>query len=299
MCTRNRLSYLIRFTESLYKQVILPEEFIIVDSSDERIDSLDEYKLSIVNKKPAKTNLFFYHTKAGLTYQRNFGVNKSSNQILFFFDDDIVLESNFIKYIMDTFNKNTQYFGGMGNMTNYNNPSTKSILKEMIKGFFGIQRAYGNGKFYLSGFPSSPIGSSKFIETEVLAGGLTAYRKEIFNEFKFDESVTGYSYMEDVDFSRRVSYKYKCFYNPKALCDHRHGEGGRGTRFDNRKMLMINFRYFYFKNFYARNKQSIFAHWFSIFGLFLLNWKLEDKQGLYAGLKYFHKLKTAFISRTG
>ena len=53
------------------------------------------------------------------------------------------------------------------------------------------------------------------------------------------------------------------------MCEHWHGEGGRGSLIENRKGFMCNYRYFYFKNIYSRNKFSIFAHWWSILGLYI------------------------------
>lgn len=299
VCSRNRLEFLIRFTESLYSQNLLPDEYIIVDSSDQPINRNNRYKTEIERKKPNGTILKYFHTTPGLTFQRNFGVSKAKGDIIFFFDDDIVLEKNYIKEIMNVFNKNPEYYAGMGNIVSFENPSFFTLFKENLRGFFGLNRSYGDGKFYLSGFPKHPYGKKEFMDTQVLGGGLTAYRKVVFEEFSFDENVTGYSFMEDVDFSRRVSYKYKCFYQPSARCEHLHANGGRGSIKENRKMLMVNFRYFYFKNFYGRNKYSILAHWFAILGLFLFNFSFERKMGLFLGLKeFYHRKKELFKDGT-
>jgi glycosyltransferase involved in cell wall biosynthesis len=39
LCTKNRVDAVIRFTESLYNQIVLPDEFIVVDSSDEPLNT--------------------------------------------------------------------------------------------------------------------------------------------------------------------------------------------------------------------------------------------------------------------
>lgn len=295
MCTRNRLPILVRFCESLYAQSLLPNEFVIVDSSDKPASGFQLYNNQVVGTKPSSVKIKYYHTAPGLTFQRNFGVKHSTGDVIFFFDDDIVLESEFISEIMRVFESDPSYYGGVGTMTNYDNPTFVRKVKESFRGFWGVQRSYGDGKFYLSGFPKFPYGTNQFLDTDILGGGLTAYRREVFDYFSFDENVTGYSYMEDVDFSRRVTYQFRCFYQPLSRCDHRHAESGRGNIRENRKMLMVNFRYFYYKNIYKRNKWSILNHWFSIVGLFVLNIGIERWLGLIDGLMEFREKKKVLL----
>ena len=59
------------------------------------------------------------------------------------------------------------------------------------------------------------------MEVEFLCGGQTAYRRQVCEEFGFDEDFfSGYSALEDVDFSYRVSRKYRNHYCPRARCFH-------------------------------------------------------------------------------
>jgi len=167
-------------------------------------------------------------------------------------------------------------------------------LNHILQRTFLLVSSYGNGKFQKSGLPRHPHGTNEFKEVEVLSGGLTGYRKEIFKEFEFDEKLIGYSYMEDIDFSRRVSYKYKLFYDPQAKLEHKHTAGGRGGIRDNRKMYMLNHRYLFFKNFYPRNRLLIIPHWWSILGLIaysLISWSKEPVKGYLDGLREFRKRK--------
>lgn len=279
MCTRNRMNELLRFNESLISQSRLPDEYIIVDSSDLPLDQIPTFQ-NKMKKIEELIQVHYIHSEKGLTKQRNIGVKSSTGDLLFFFDDDIILHTDFLKEIETTFHSSSEYWGGMGNITNeFQREKVLGFKKTLIEflsiGYkifhllFLLEGGSKSGRFTLSGFTNLPHGRKDFTETECLSGGLTAYRKEVFQEFKFDEMVTGYSYMEDVDFSRRVSFKYKLFYNPKAMCEHWHGEGGRGDLVENRKGYMCNYRYFYFKNIYSRNKSSILAHWWSVFGLFI------------------------------
>ena len=51
-------------------------------------------------------------------------------------------------------------------------------------------------------------------EVELCSGGNTSYLREVFEEFFFDEEFDGYAPMEDIDFSYRVSRKYKLIVDP-------------------------------------------------------------------------------------
>ena len=297
LCTKNRVNEVIRFTQSLYNQIELPDEFIIVDSSDEPLNSNKKF-IDFLEKRENKIDFYYIHSKPGLTKQRNIGIREATGDTIYFFDDDVILEQDFLQKMNKTFNDNPDYVGGMGTFIGMPKLSTIGLLINLFKRFFLLQHDYGNGKFQKSGFPRHSYGTNKFKEVEVLGGGLTGYRKEVFYDFAFDENLTGYSYMEDLDFSRRVSYKYKLFFNPEAKVEHRHAEGGRGNISDRRKMYMVNHRYFSFKNFYSRNKLFIVFHWWSILGLIIYSLVFESKEatkGYLEGLKEFKKRKEELL----
>jgi GT2 family glycosyltransferase len=201
-----------------------------------------------------------------------------------------------------TFKDNPDYMGGMGDLIRPTQTFKRKMYKifkhNIFNHFFLIQHDYGNGKFQKSGLPRHPYGTNKFKEVEVLGGCIMSYRKEIFKEFNFDENLIGYSFMEDVDFSRRVSYKYKLFYNPDTKLEHKHASDGCGNVRDNRKMYMVNHRYLFFKNFYSRNKLFILAHWWSLLGLIIHSLIFESKEatkGYFDGLKEFKKRKEELL----
>lgn len=303
VCTRNRFKELIRFSNSLCQQTDLPLEYIIVDSSDSPLLNNSELNIYLKSIK-SKLNVKYIHSLPGLTKQRNIGVKKAKGDLLYFFDDDIVLTPNFLKEMNKVFVEHKEYAGGMGLITNRLNMNIKRILEIAVKRLFLLQNDYGDGKFYASGNPNHSTAKEKFLEVEVLSGGLTGYRKNIFKEFLFDETLKNYCYMEDVDFSRRVSYKYALFQNPLAKCKHLHGEGGRGNLFENRQMFIYNNRYLFDKNFKSHGEGNSLAHWWSIIGLFVFALIFSTKnvftiwKGYFAGLiKYKNNKKMKKLKR--
>ena len=266
----NRTEEVIRFCESLNNQIEPPNELIIIDSNEAVITSNEKFT-NFLRQIEKKMDICYIHIKASLTKARNIGVKKSKGDILYFFDDDVILEPDFLQIVNKTFENNLYYMGGMGTIIGVPKLTTTRYIRNLFRRFFLLQHDYGNGKFQKSGFPRHPYGTKGFREVEVLGGCFMSYRKEIFKEFNFDENLTGNITMEDVDFSRRVSYKYKLFYNPDAKLDHRHAVSGRGNIRENSKRYLVCHHYLFYKNFYLQNKLFIIPHWWSILGLIIFS----------------------------
>jgi GT2 family glycosyltransferase len=276
MCTRNRSAILLRFSISLSNQLRQVDEYIIIDSSDISIDNTDDF----VKIKLLFPNLIYKHTSPGLTYQRNQGVTMVTGDVVFFFDDDIVLEKEYIKNIISIFERNSQYAGGMGQIP-VNPTSYKGKIKNEINKFFMLPNKKSDGKFYASGFAKMPHGGQKFLEVEVLSGGIAAYKTDILRKYKFDEYFSGYGFMEDAEYSRRISKKHKLFYNPQAICYHQHASGGRGDSYQLGMMVMKNYIYINKKHF-----SSKIAFCWSVIGMFLTTLFFERNMKKIKG--YFH-----------
>jgi GT2 family glycosyltransferase len=280
--TKNRFDDITKSIGSILIQTLLPDEIVIVDASDTQ-------KLNGAIKRQVgdKLKTIYIHSKAGLTYQRNVGVKASSGDVVIFLDDDVILDRNFIKEIMHIFNNDLEkkVGGVMGDIINQNQSLTRSIKKTfstiLTTTFFLCK--HGNGKFRLSGFPTYPHGVNKILNIESLSGGLTAYRREVLNEFEFDENLHGYCYMEDDDFSYRVSRKYKNVYTPYAKVIHNSPPIASDKKYARMKQLIEN-HYYLFKKNIPKSFQYKFAFCMSIIGLFVMEMIdtmiRRDKNGL-------------------
>jgi GT2 family glycosyltransferase len=243
----------------LHQQFRQVDEYIIIDGSDIPIDNSDEFQ----KIKELFPDLIYKHTSPGLTYQRNQGVDLVTGDLVFFFDDDIVLEKNYIQNILLIFETNEHYAGGMGQIP-IQPLSFKGKIQTNFNKFFMLPNKNSDGKFYTSGFAKMPHGGQKFLEVEVLSGGIAAYKTDILRKNKFDEYFAGYGFMEDAEYSRRVSKNHKLFYNPLAICNHLHASNGRGDSFELGKMIMTNFKYVNKKHFNSKT-----SFYWSVIGLFI------------------------------
>ena len=260
VCTYCRANSLKRLLESVKYQTQYPDEIIIVDGSE---DNETEFMLSHFHYK----NLTYLKVKKedrGLTKQRNIGISISNldSEILCFLDDDIVLKSDYFERLLDTFNKYPEAIGVGGSIINedvWEKISTdinkkfgtyyykgwgrglgsRNILRKRL-GLLsnrppGIMPKFSNG-FSIGFYP--PNGETH--QVEYFMGGVSAYRKELFEQIKFSEYYIGYGLYEDMDFCLRASKLGQLYINTSAQVYHLHEESGRPNTFKYGKMVVEN-----------------------------------------------------------
>ena len=263
--TKNRFHDIIKCIESILVQTSLPDEIVIVDASDTR-----DLKSEIEHQFFEKIKITYIHSKPGTNLQRNIGIGRSCGDIVFFLDDDVILDKEFVKEIVNVFeNDKEKTIGGVcGDPINIKN---QKAISKILDDIFFLSES-GNAKFRLSGFPTYLYGTNKIANVEFLPSGMTAFRREVLNDFTWDENLagpSGYCYMDDIDFSFRVSRKYKNVYTPHAKAIHKSSPVARDKIYDTKKLLIKNHYYLFKKNFPQTIKHK-FAFYMSIMGLFLV-----------------------------
>jgi len=82
---------------------------VIVDASD-----TEELNEAIKRQFSGSVKIIYIHSKPGLTHQRNVGVEASYGDIIFFLDDDVILDKDFVKEIINVFeNDKEKEIGGV------------------------------------------------------------------------------------------------------------------------------------------------------------------------------------------
>lgn len=289
ICTRNRSDDLQRMLLSLQAQTVQPTELLIIDSSSLPLNNQKQFAQYFNEKQWPQTHLYYEYTKPGLTLQRNSGLQHATGDVVYFFDDDVVLEPDYLAQMQTVFEQFPAYGGGMGSIINIDH--YRANINRLFRMVFLLPRDYASGFFTWSGLPTHAYGLQKFKRVEVLGGCCMAYRKTAINSEQFDEKLFAYGYMEDCDFSRRIAYKYPLFYNPAARLCHYNSPISRDAVTANRAMFVHNYSYLFFKNVYPRNKIKILAYCWSMIGLFLeaIIWRQKaNLQGYAQGLKQYY-----------
>jgi len=267
ICTRNRVQDLRDCLDSLIQQTHTIDEIIIVDSSDNHLTR----KLSEDYKTRTEIPLKYIHTSPGLTKQRNIGISMANGDIVTFLDDDVILESNYFKEILDAFNSSPGIVAAGGNITNSTRLSgpKKLFHNIFLLGNQNVKKGYMQKSGYSNDVAFNKI--AKMTETEILSGCNCSFKKEILDNHLFDEFFDEYGLSEDVEFSYRVSKGkgHKMVITPFAKLIHKESPVARAGYKKLFEMRIVNRYYIFIKHVKMKNSDWIYF-WWSNMGVILL-----------------------------
>jgi len=259
VCTYMRPESLKNLLGSVKKQVLIPNEIIIVDSSTNKYTSkmLEEQKFDL--------NIKYFlvdDENRGLTKQRNYGIKKVSSEIelISFLDDDIVMDEKYFKELVETFSFFPDAIGVGGITTNevkwkknfkyrddkyfvYDGWERKEDLRYIVRKKLSLVSKKQPGK--ISGFANERSisflpPSGKIYNVDFFMGGIASYRKEVFNNIQFSNFFMGYGLYEDKDFTLNCSKRGKLYVNTNAKVEHHHDPLGRPNFYKYGQMVIWN-----------------------------------------------------------
>ena len=133
--TKNRPKELIKIFNSLVNQTYQPNQIIIIDQSDD--EKVVKKKLI---KKINNTNicLDYIHDKSikGLVQAKSHSLRYNKSEIISFFDDDIVLNRNYLEKINKVFTTEKKIIGANGVILNFPKKNFLLIMISFISLFF-------------------------------------------------------------------------------------------------------------------------------------------------------------------
>lgn len=225
IATDNRADVLTDCLNSLKGQSFFPDEIIISHGGSDQAtkDLIDKLKKDKDFKPKLK---YFNFGPLGAAIQRNRGAEKSGGEIIFFLDDDVVCERDFIKKITDIFLSDTENtIGGVsGTIVNQTYVPLSKLNKRLFDFCLAhkeIKDDYG-GKVVGPAVNFLPIDRPSFVQrVDWLPSVCCAYRRSVFLKNKFNENFFGYSFMEDIDLSCRIAKRYKLFNTTSARLYHK------------------------------------------------------------------------------
>ncbi len=254
--TLNRAKYLESFLRSLLQQNLKPEACVVIDQSDD-----DQTKNLFEKFDLGKIKKIYAHQKVkSLLKARNNGLDHCPGEdFICFFDDDIVLENDYLRKLSEVLNRDQtdRYAGCMGTMENI------MPVRSLISRIFMLPHM-GNGKFQMNGMPTFPHGSTQALETEFVSGGMTMYRSTVLKKYRYDEKMVGYGYGDDTDLCYRISRHYKFYYDPSAKLNQVEDVPGRDPGIKHRKGQLQNAYYLLEKNIGVNPKSLALLAWFYV-----------------------------------
>ena len=296
--TKDRVSEVINCVRSILDQTMIPDEIIVVNGS--RTDQL----------RPALEGCFgrtkqirYIHTEPGLTRQRNVGIRNSSGGIIIFFDDDLLVDRNYVQEIFRVFSMDAGHkVGGVTGNVEVSYPEIQQlydrrifrVLHQLFAIFFFLQRR-GDGRFLPSGLCTIVNDPGRFAYVEYVSGCNMAFRREVFDEFLFDENIYSYMRGEDEDFGYRLSRKYRIVYTPYAKVKNNEVRFSK-VRYENIRNRIKNHFYLFRKNM-PQTFTNKLAFILSVVGSFFMEVAIgitvrssEGVRGFIVGLKEDHKI---------
>lgn len=251
---------LLKLLHSVQKQSVYPNEILIIDGSTN-----DETK-SILNKNLFGNLKYFLvdNQNRGLTKQRNLGIQKVSDciEIVCFLDDDTVLEYDYFENLLKTYEIFPEALGVGGYICNEIKweIATNNYIPKINEFYFDGWKRKDGSRFILRkklnldsdcppGF--SPLFShgrsvsflpptNKVYEVEQLMGGVSSFKKSVFEKLSFSTYFEGYGLYEDADFTLRVAKNGKLYLNTEAKLGHFHAASGRPNQYNYGKMVVRN-----------------------------------------------------------
>ncbi len=247
--TKYRHQDLLNTLESVSLQTTLPNELIIVDQNTS--SDIKNAVFSMVNRLEGfkKNNIILKYIHdpqiTGSAQARNKGIEKNESDIVLLLDDDVILEKDLIFNLLEIYREYPEIAGAGGFITNFITNYNIGLVSKIFSTIFCL------GNFAdprVSIYTNPKYSNADYVITSKLFGCLASFKKEIFQEFKFDENFVGYSLNEDADFSFRVSQKYKIVIASKARLIHVKSDSGRWSYKKYAENWLYNTYYFFKKN---------------------------------------------------
>jgi glycosyltransferase involved in cell wall biosynthesis len=211
VATRNRAASLVRTLESLRAQEILPAELIVIDGSS---DAASRYALEAITAEwPACCAVTWQPAqRLGAAVQRNQGVALAQAPFVWFFDDDIVFQSECVVRLWEAMSSNPSVGGVGATIVNQRYQAPGAVSRTLFSLLHGRREASYAGRVIgpaVNLLPEDREDLPELVPVEWLNTTCTIYRRSALPTPPFDSVFTGYSLMEDVTLSLRVGREWK------------------------------------------------------------------------------------------
>lgn len=240
--TKNRPHDLLVAVKSITRQIRKPDQLVVIDQS---ADVLGRDLVRAELERFPEIELIYIYDKTiqGLVAAKAESLKFFNGDVICFLEDDVVLEGDYIAEIENGFLGETTMLGCSGVITN---PPTAGRLYLLMFNVFhrGIFRD-GRPLIY-AGITRQSTG---LLASDVLSGGLSAWRAMVFDAVSFDVR-NGFHMLEDFEFSRRAFRFFgpRFFINPRARLEHNCSPINRDFLDLRHRRKVVEFIVYYKKN---------------------------------------------------
>ena len=271
ICTRNRPKELEQTLESIAASPPSVDLLLaVMDASNEEHQARIR---SLVEGFDALSSVYWPYTEEpSLARQRNAAVDRlpPSIEIVHFIDDDVTVQAGYFEALSAALRSELDV-GGAGGIVVEPTHDTPSPTAEWLRRLFFLSHPRP-GHVLPSGSATdaqrpSPNDDSTLRNTEWLSGCSSSYRRNLLEQHPFDETLTGYSMLEDLDLSYRIHRQAPLVVQPEARLIHRRAPRNRLDTKRYGRALTVHRRWFVEKHF--GDLLSRGAYWWSLVGRLL------------------------------
>ncbi|MEQ8756869.1 MAG: glycosyltransferase family A protein [Coleofasciculus sp. G1-WW12-02] len=207
--TRNRSIPLLRMLQSLAQQSVQPLEIIVVDGSTHD----DTQQLCQASIPGLATPITYYRaTEIGAATQRNQAMQYTTQDSIWFLDDDIILEPDCLWRLWKALQSDSSLGGVNAMITNQRYLPPGWISRTLFHFLHGHSEKSYAGKCIgpaLNLLPEDRVDLPDVVPVEWLNTTCVLYREQALPQPLFSSLFTGYSLMEDVTLSLIVGKQWK------------------------------------------------------------------------------------------
>ncbi|MFA5839699.1 MAG: glycosyltransferase [Candidatus Margulisiibacteriota bacterium] len=224
--TRNRRKVLDACVDSLIAQTIKPFEIIIVDDGHFLHNGLKQK----IESAGITCSIVSNEVISGISASRNRGERRALGEIVFFADDDIFFDKEYLEQTLRIFVADKEKkIGGVDGFW-VNKPRRGGVKATIFHLFQPFGEEY-DGLLLPNGYLAKVNWTNHPTRTNVF-GGVAAFRKEVFEKEHYDEvNFPGYTKAEDSEFANRVAKEWQLVFMPLSRFWHHPAEGGRPGSF--------------------------------------------------------------------
>jgi glycosyltransferase involved in cell wall biosynthesis len=168
--------------------------------------------------------------------QRNAGIDAARGSFIALIDDDVRLEANFLKNIMDAFVTDAEK--NIGGVVGYRKNQHFSLEESQRWRWYkrlGLLSVYEPGRYdFKSGYPINNSLQQPFTGTrrvDFMSTACAVWRREVFDSgLRFDPFFRDYGVLEDAHFSLRAGHHWALLQSGDAHCEELNSPNGRVGR---------------------------------------------------------------------
>ena len=181
---------------------------------------------------------------AGMTLQRNRGLDEASGDVVVFLDDDVEVDPGLFRGLAETYG-DASIVGVTGTIVEPDlgrAGGAGSVFRRLVLGD-------REGTFTRAGYPRYLSRYDREVDLEFMQGCFMSARRELAAAVRFDESLRGYALAEDEDFAYRLSRHGRIRFVPRLRVVHKKlGFASQDSR-ELGRLVIRNRSYLFRKNF--------------------------------------------------